>query len=190
MDKCTRLFVIVIAFLALLAASLACGQPVQPASPVVVATLTPGGTASPTATLVVPADTPIVEENTETPSASAPADLAITGVTLSNAAPAVNEPVALRVTVVNQGGATAEGFQLIVIPHYGVGAPNPFAGVDLQPLAPGQSAVVPLEPGPAYLEAGTYTLRVLVTDDWAALGDPDSTGSAGDWWDAQITVGD
>jgi len=181
--KYMRLCALVLAALALVAASLACGQPVQPASPVVVATPTPGGTASPTAT-------PVVEGTTETPAESGPTDLAITDVTLDNDAPAVNEPVALRVTVVNQGGATAEGFQLIVIPHYGVGAPNPFAGVDLQPLAPGQSAVVPLEPGPAYLEAGTYTLRVLVTDDWAALGDPDSTGSAGDWWDAQITVGD
>ena len=178
-----RFFVLILASSALVAASLACGQAVQPASPVVVATLTPGGAASPIAT-------PLVEGNTEAPAESGPADLAITNVALSNAAPAVNEPVALQVTVVNQGGATAEGFQLIVIPHYGVGAPNPFAGVDLQPLAPGQSAVVPLEPGPAYLEAGTYTLRVLVTDDWAALGDPDSTGSAGDWWDAQITVGD
>jgi hypothetical protein len=35
--------------------------------------------------------------------------------------------------------------------------------VDPQPLAPGQPVVVPVEPGPAYLEAGTYTLRVLVT---------------------------
>ena len=181
--KCMRLCALVLAALALVAASLACGQPVQPASPVVVATLTPGGTASPTATQVV-------EGTTETPAESGPADLAITGVTLSNAAPAVNEAVALRVTIVNQGGATAEGFQLLVLPHYGVGAPNPFVGVDLQALAPGQSAVVPIEPGPAYLEAGTYTLRVLVTDDWAALGDPDSTGSAGDRWDAQITVGD
>jgi len=180
--KCMRLCALVLAALALLAASLACGQPVRPASPVVVATPTPGGTASPTAT-------PVVEGNTETPAESGPADLAITGVTLSNAAPAVNEPVALRVTVVNQGGATAHGFQRRVIPHYGVGAPTPFGGVDLQALAPGQSVVVPVEPGPAYLEAGTYTLRVLVTDDWNALGDPDSTGSGGDRWDAQITVG-
>jgi len=180
--KYMRLCVLVLAALALVAASLACGQPVQPASPAVVATLTPGGAASPTAT-------PVVEGTPETPAESGPADLAITGVALNNAAPAVNEPVALQVTVVNQGGATAEGFQLIVIPHYGVGAPNPFAGVDLQALAPGQSVVVPVEPGPAYLEAGTYTLRVLVTDDWAALGDPGSTGSGGDWWDAQITVG-
>lgn len=180
--KCMRLCALVVAALALLAASLACGQPVQPASPVVVATPTPGGAASPIAT-------PLVEGTIEAPAESRPADLAITGVTLSNAAPAVNEPVALQVTVVNQGGATAEGFQLIVIPHYGVGAPNPFAGVDLQPLAAGESAVVPIEPGPAYLEAGTYTLRILVTDDWAALGNPDSTGSGGDWWDAQVTVG-
>jgi len=181
--KYMRLCALVLAALALLAASLACGGQVQPASPAVVATATPASTASPTAT-------PVVEGTTETPAESGPADLAITDVTLGNDAPAVNEPVALRVTVVNQGGATAEGFQLIVIPHYGVGAPNPFAGVDLQPLAPGQSAVVPIEPGPAYLEAGTYTLRIVVTDDWAALGDPDSTGSGGDWWDAQITVGD
>ena len=181
--KYMRFCVLILASLALVAASLACGQPVQPASPVVVATLTPGGAASPIAT-------PVVEGTTETPVGSGPADLVITDVALSNAAPAVNEPVALRVTVVNQGGATAEGFQLIVLPHYGVGAPNPFAGVDLQALAAGQSAVVAIEPGPAYLEAGTYTLRIVVTDDWAALGDPDSTGSGGDWWDAQITVGD
>ncbi len=44
-------------------------------------------------------------------------------------------------------------------------------------------------PGVLYTAAGTFTLRVLVTDDWYATGNPDSTGTAGDYQDFSITVG-
>ena len=62
-------------------------------------------------------------------------------------------------------------------------------------LTPGSYLALPAELlGPAgnaygYSDAGTFTLRVLVTDDWYELGNPDSTGSAGDLWDETITVG-
>jgi hypothetical protein len=39
-----------------------------------------------------------------------------------------------------------------------------------------------------YSTPGTFTVRALVTDDWYILGDPDSTGTAGDYADTEITV--
>ncbi len=85
-------------------------------------------------------------------------------------------------------GQNAEGYDLVLIPHYGWGPPNPAGYVTLPSLAPGVPHTEVFTPGVLYSPAGTYTLRVLVTDDWYALGDPDSTGTAGDYQDFTITV--
>jgi hypothetical protein len=47
---------------------------------------------------------------------------------------------------------------------------------------------VVLSPGVLYGNLGTFTMRILVTDDWYALGDPDSTGTNGDYEDHTINV--
>ncbi|MCD6425631.1 MAG: hypothetical protein J7L35_09000 [Anaerolineales bacterium] len=116
-------------------------------------------------------------------------DLVITNVILSDTTIPDGEWVEVEVTIENQGGAPATGFELVLIPHYGWGPPNP-AGYELLPdLAPGASHIATFSPGVYYsAPAGTYTLRVLVTDDWYATGDPDSTGTGGDYQDFSITV--
>lgn len=125
--------------------------------------------------------------STVTPTMGVP-DLVITNVILSTTTPPAGGWVEVEVTIENQGGATATGFELVLIPHYGWGPPNP-AGYQLLPnLAPGAVHVEAFSPGVLYANPGTYTLRVLVTDDWYAIGDPDSTGSAGDYQDFTITV--
>ena len=83
----------------------------------------------------------------------------------------------------------ANDFELVLVPHYGWGPPNP-AGYEVLPsIAPGASRGVTFSPGVLYSNAGTFTLRILVTDDWYATGNPDSTGSGGDIWDETIIVG-
>jgi hypothetical protein len=116
-------------------------------------------------------------------------NLVITGVTLSTNTPPVDGWVVVDVTIQNQGDAAANNFELVLIPHYGWGPPNP-AGYEVLPsIAPGASHTVSFSPGVLYVNEGTFTLRVLVTDDWYATGNPDSTGSAGDFWAETITVG-
>jgi hypothetical protein len=192
-----RLAVLVFATLMLLVASLACDAPgasVPP--PDTVTPYLPGGgaTESPTAEPTVPSGAeptapPTIAE-VETPSGgggSGP-NLVITSVTLSTNTPAVDGWVVVDVTIQNQGDAAANGFELVLIPHYGWGPPNP-AGYEVLPsIAAGASHTVNFSPGVLYSDAGTFTLRVLVTDDWGATGNPDSTGSAGDIWDETITV--
>jgi len=115
-------------------------------------------------------------------------NLVITNVMLDTSTPSAGDSVAIEVTIENQGGAVAAGFELVLIPFYGWGPPNP-AGYELIPdLAPGAIHTVSFSPGVLYLDAGTFTLRVLVTDDWHAAGNPDSTGTAGDIMDILITV--
>jgi len=115
-------------------------------------------------------------------------DLVITDVTLSATTVLTGEWVTLDVTVENQGNLTASGYDLVIIPHYGWGPPNP-AGLEALPvMAPGASHLVAITPGIIYTTPGTFTIRALVTDDWYALGDPDSTGTAGDYLDTNITV--
>ena len=116
-------------------------------------------------------------------------DLVITNVILSDTTIPDGGWVEVEVTIENQGGAPATGFELVLIPHYGWGPPNP-AGYELLPdLAPGASHTVAFSPGVYYsAPAGTYTLRILVTDDWYATGDPDSTGTGGDYQDFTITI--
>ncbi len=117
-----------------------------------------------------------------------PANLAITNVTLSDTTISPNDWVGVEVTVENTGSAPASGYDVVLIPHYGDGPPNP-AGLDAIPeLAPGASYTAVFSPGVLYTNLGTHTLRVLVTDDWYELGDPDSTGTAGDLSDHGITV--
>ncbi len=115
-------------------------------------------------------------------------DLVISNVDLSATTIQVEEWVEVEVTVENQGSETASGYELVLIPHYGVGPPNPAGYETLPDLAPGASHTVTFSPGVFYSSAGSYTLRVLVTDDWYDIGDPDSTGTAGDVQDFTITV--
>jgi len=112
----------------------------------------------------------------------------ITNVVLSTTTPPDGGWVEVEVTIENQGDYPAEGYELVLIPHYGWGPPNPAGYVTLPILMPGVPHTEVFSPGVLYSPAGTYTLRVLVTDDWYALGDPDSTGTNGDYQDFAITV--
>jgi hypothetical protein len=187
-----RFGALVFAALMLLIAALACnppgaGSPVVP--PDTVTPFRPGGeaTESPPAESTVPATAAVVE--TRSGGGGSGPNLVITDVTLSTNTPALDGFVVVDVTIQNQGDAAANDFELVLIPHYGWGPPNP-AGYELLPsIAPGASHTVNFTPGVLYSNVGTFTLRVLVTDDWYATGNPDSTGSAGDIWDETITVG-
>jgi len=112
----------------------------------------------------------------------------ITNVVLSTITPPAGGWVEVEVTIENQGDYPAEGYELVLIPHYGWGPPNPAGYVTLPILMPGVPHVEVFSPGVLYSSPGTYTLRVLVTDDWYAIGDPDSTGTNGDYQDFTITV--
>ena len=116
-------------------------------------------------------------------------NLVLTGVGLDTATPPAGGWVLVNVTIENQGAMLAVGYSLVLIPHYGWGPPNPAGYEDLPDLAPGATHTVSFTPGVLYSDAGTFTLRVLVTDDWYDLGNPDSTGSAGDLQDILIIVG-
>lgn len=113
----------------------------------------------------------------------------MSNVTLDTTTPTAGGWVVVDVTIENQGGAVAAGFELVLIPHYGWGPPNPAGYETLPDLAPGAIHTVTFSPGVLYTDPGTFTLRVLVTDDWYASGNPDSTGTAGDYHDILITVG-
>jgi hypothetical protein len=112
----------------------------------------------------------------------------ITNVVLSTTTPPDGGWVEVEVTIENQGAYPAENYELVLIPHYGWGPPNPAGYVALPTLIPGVPHTEVFSPGVLYSPAGTYTLRVLVTDDWYALGNPDSTGTNGDYQDFTITV--
>ena len=115
-------------------------------------------------------------------------NLVISNVTLSTNTPPDGGFVEVEVTIKNKGDYPAENYELVLIPHYGVGPPNPAGYVTLPDLQPGVSHTEVFSPGVLYTPAGTYTLRVLVTDDWYALGDPNSTGTSGDYQDFTIKV--
>ena len=153
-----------LAVFTLIATSLACQMP----TPVVPPTATP-----------IP---PTSEESGGEP------NLVITNVTLDTTTPSAGGWVTVEVTIENQGGAAAEGYELALIPHYGLGPPNPAGHEALPDLAPGAIHTVSFSPGVLYPDPGAFTLRVLVTDDWYASGNPDSTGTAGDYQDFLITV--
>ena len=112
----------------------------------------------------------------------------IRNVTLSTKTPPDGGFVELEVTIKNKGDYPAENYELVLTPHYGVGPPNPAGYVALPDLQPGVPHTEIFSPGVLYTPAGKYTLRVLVTDDWYALGDPDSTGTSGDYRDFTINV--
>ncbi|TET30660.1 MAG: hypothetical protein E3J69_11220 [Anaerolineales bacterium] len=113
----------------------------------------------------------------------------ITNVVLNTTTPPGDSWVEVEVTVENQGAYPAENYDLVLIPHYGWGPPNPGGYASLPDLLPGFPHTETFTPGVLYgTTPGTFTLRVLVTDDWYALGDPDSTGTAGDYQDFTITV--
>ncbi|MGB2954663.1 MAG: hypothetical protein WBB64_01715 [Anaerolineales bacterium] len=171
--KTTRLrsMQLTLALLTLIAVSLACQIPTPNPPP----TATQDSDPSPTITPIPPT----AEEG---------GNLVITNVTLDTSTPSAGGWVTVDVTIENQGGGVAAGYELVLIPHYGWGPPNP-AGYELLPdLAPGAIHTVSFSPGVLYPDVGTFTLRVLVTDDWNAAGNPDSTGTAGDFLDILITV--
>jgi hypothetical protein len=194
-NQSLRSHALVFAALMLLAASLACNPPGTSAPPPdTVTPYLPGGeaTESPTAEPTVPPSaeptTPPTVAVVETPATAGGPNLVITAVTLSTSTPALDGWVVVDVTIQNQGDAAANDFELVLIPHYGWGPPNP-AGYEVLPsIDPGASHTVNFSPGVLYSDVGTFTLRVLVTDDWGATGNPDSTGSAGDIWNETITV--
>jgi len=117
------------------------------------------------------------------------ANMVITNVSLSTSSPAVDDWVVPTISIKNKGDATASGYELVLIPHYGWGPPNPAGYEPLPDMAPGATRTVTFSPGALYTDVGTFTLRVLLTDDWYATGNPDSTGTAGDFEDFTITVG-
>ncbi len=117
-----------------------------------------------------------------------PANLEITNVVLSATTIPINDYVGVEVTVTNMGSAPASGYDLVIIPHYGWGPPNPGGYEAIPEVAPGANHTVVLSPGVLYGNLGAFTMRILVTDDWYALGDPDSTGTAGDYEDHPINV--
>ncbi len=107
-----------------------------------------------------------------------PANLEITNVVLTNTTIPANSHVGVEVTVTNMGSASASGYDVVLIPHYGWGPPNPGGYQAIPELAPGANHTIVFSPGVIYgSNLGTFTLRILVTDDWYALGDPDSTGT-------------
>jgi len=110
----------------------------------------------------------------------------ITNVVLSTTTPPDNSWVEVEVTIENQGAYPAENYQLILIPHYGWGPPNPGGYAELPDLVPGVPHTEVFSPGVIYSPAGTYTLRVLLTDDWYTTAD--SIGTNGDYQDFTITV--
>jgi len=112
----------------------------------------------------------------------------ITTVHLDNTIIHVNTFEEVEVTVTNIGTGDASGFELVLIPQYGDGPPNP-AGYELLPdLAPGASHTVLFSPGVIYSSSGYYTLRTLVTDTWYTLGNPDHVGLYGSFEETPITV--
>ena len=183
-NRTCRNGLILLAAFALVAAGLACGVGGADTPGAPPPTVTAYAPDSPTPVTV---DTPAVPD---TPvGGGGPADLRIADAVLSNATPALDEWVTVDVTIVNDGGAVATGYQLVVVPHYGVGPPNPGGFEDLPDIPPGGTHVTTITPGLLYPDVGSYTVRVLVTDDWYTDGNPDSTGTAGDIWDMPITVG-
>ena len=118
-----------------------------------------------------------------------PANLEITNVVLTNTTIPINDYVGVEVTVTNMGSASASGYDVVLIPHYGWGPPNPGGYEAIPELAPGANHTIVFSPGVLYgSNLGTFTLRILVTDDWYTLGDPDSTGTNGDYEDHTINV--
>jgi len=112
----------------------------------------------------------------------------ITSVHMDSTTIHVNSFEEVEVTVTNTGTGPATGFELVLVPQYGDGPPNP-AGYELLPeLAPGASHTVLFSPGVMYTSGGYYTLRTLVTDSWYSLGDPDHVGLYGSYEDTPITV--
>ncbi len=112
----------------------------------------------------------------------------ITTVHLDSTTIPVNTFRDVEVTVTNIGTGDASGFELVLVPQYGDGPPNP-AGYELLPdMAPGVSHTVLFSPGVMYSSGGSYTLRTMVTDSWYTLGDPDHVGLYGQYLDTPITV--
>ena len=168
---------------------------VDPTTPPNVTILIPGGFITPPGgeiELVLTEGEDLTDLNFAWDFQFAGSDLApnpvITNVMLSTTSPPDGGWVGVEVTVENQGAYPAEDYELVLIPHYGWGPPNPAGYVTLPDLMPGVPHTEVFSPGVLYSPAGTYTLRVLVTDDWYALGDPDSTGTNGDYQDFTITV--
>ena len=191
-DNSLRVPTIVLAVLMLLVAALACNpsQTSPPgAPPDTVTPYRPGGEATQPSTAGSTVAPTVPAADTPSGGGGSGSNLVITSVTLSNSTPALEEWVTVAITVQNQGGADAVSYELVLIPHYGWGPPNPAGFEELPTLAPGATHSHSFTPGALYPDAGTFTLRVLVTDDWYALGNPDSTGTAGDYWDETITVG-
>ena len=118
-----------------------------------------------------------------------PPDMVITNVNLPSMQIGENVFAPVEVTVQNQGGGPSSGYDVVLFPQYGNGPQNPGGQEAVPDLAPGASHTITFSPGIIYSSAGTYTLRVLVTDDWySSTGSPDSIGTNGDFEDIEIHV--
>lgn len=85
------------------------------------------------------------------------ADMEITNVVLSTNTVPVNDRVDVAVTVTNQGSLTATGYDIVLIPHYGWGPPNPGGYQAVPDLAPGASHTVAIS-----RECSTATWEALL----------------------------
>ncbi len=100
----SRIPVLAIAMAALLAASMACNSGAAFSSPV--------------------PETPEAEATADVdPTAPTGANLVILDAALDTTTPAAGGWIITEVTVENQGGETASGYELVLIPHYGWGLP-------------------------------------------------------------------
>ncbi len=117
------------------------------------------------------------------------ANMVITQVNISATILTENTFALVDVTVQNQGDAPSSGYDVILFPQYGNGPQNPGGQNAVPDLLPGDSHTITFTPGIIYSQPGTYTLRVLLTDDWyTPNGSTESTGNAGDFKDIAIRV--
>jgi len=164
-------------------------------------TLSPSCLTSPDVEVVtlaqVMADMPVIEIVPPAPDAPPPQsapetgaeDLIITQVVLVPAILVENQYSRVEVTVENQGDAAANGYSVTLFPEYGTGSQTQSAQDLVSHLPAGDSQMIPFPQGIIYGLPGTYTLRVLVTDDTPTNNlNPDSIGTAGDYKDVDIQV--
>lgn len=117
------------------------------------------------------------------------ANMIITQVNLDTTILEENIFAMVEIIVQNQGNAPTTGYDVVLFPQYGNGPQNPGAQNAIPDLAPGDSHTITFSPGIIYSSHGTYTLRVLLTDDWyTSTGSTESTGTAGDFEDIEINV--
>jgi hypothetical protein len=112
-------------------------------------------------------------------------NLVITQVTWAPQILVENQHAEVEVIIENQGDAPAINYDAILFPQLGLGPQNPGGQIAVPDLDPGDSHTMTFAPGIIYSNPGTYTVRVLVTDN---LTSTDSTGTAGDLMDSEVQV--